>query len=52
VYPPCKNCEKLVNKNAINHQKGVPSSQNCHNPLYTLPPKFNKNLDFQTCASM
>jgi hypothetical protein len=35
---------KLVNKNAIKHQKGVPSPKNFHNPYILSLPKFVKNL--------
>jgi hypothetical protein len=34
VYPPSKIFGKLVNKNTIKHQKGVPSPQNFHNPHF------------------
>jgi hypothetical protein len=44
VYPPSKIFAKLVNKNAIKHQKGVPTSQNFHNPYIPSLPKFGKNL--------
>jgi hypothetical protein len=44
VYPPSKIFAKLVNKNAIKHQKGVPSPQNFHNPYIPSLPKFGKNL--------
>jgi hypothetical protein len=44
VYPPSKIFAKLVNKNAIKHQKGVPSPQNFHNPYVPSLPKFGKNL--------
>ncbi len=44
VYPPSKFFAKLVNKNAIKHQKGVPSPQNSHNPYIPSLPKFGKNL--------
>jgi hypothetical protein len=51
VYPPSKFFAKLVNKNAIKHQKGVPSPQNFHSPYipslqnlaktsWTLPQDF------------
>ena len=42
VYPPSKFYAKLVNKNAIKHQKGVP--KNFHNPYIPSLPKFGKNL--------
>jgi hypothetical protein len=44
VYPPSKIFAKLVNKNAIKHQKGVPSPKNFHNPYIPSLPKFGKNL--------
>jgi hypothetical protein len=44
VYPPSKIFAKLVNKNAIKHQNGVPSPQNFHNPYIPSLPKFGKNL--------
>jgi hypothetical protein len=44
VYPPSKIFAKLVNKNAIKHQKVVPSPQNFHNPYLPSLPKFGKNL--------
>ncbi len=44
VYPPSKIFAKLVNKNAIKHQKGVPSPKNFHNPYIPSLPKFVKNL--------
>ncbi len=44
VYPPSEIFAKLVNKNAIKHQKGVPSLQNFHNPYIPSLPKFGKNL--------
>jgi hypothetical protein len=44
VYPPSKIFAKLVNKIAIKYQKGVPSSQNFHNPYIPSLPKFGKNL--------
>jgi hypothetical protein len=49
MYPPSKIFAKLVNKNAIKHQKGVPSPKNFHNPYIPSLAKFGKNLmDFQT----
>ncbi len=49
VYPPSNIYAKLDKKNAIKHQKGVPSSKNFHNPYIPSLPKFGKNLmDFQT----
>jgi hypothetical protein len=53
VYPPSKILAKLVNKNAIKHQKGVPSQKNCQNHYKPSLPKFGKiswtlPLDFQT----
>jgi hypothetical protein len=44
VYPPSKFFAKLVNKNAIKHQKGVPSPKNFHNIYIPSLPKFGKNL--------
>jgi hypothetical protein len=44
VYPPSKIFAKLVNKNALKHQKGVPSPQNFHNPYIPSLPKSGKNL--------
>ncbi len=44
VYLPYKIFAKLVNKNAITHQKGVPSPKNVHNPYIPTLPKFGKNL--------
>jgi hypothetical protein len=44
VYPPSKMFAKLVNKNPIKHQKGVPSPQKFHNPYIPSLPKFGKNL--------
>jgi hypothetical protein len=44
VYHPSKIFSKLVNKNAIIHQKGVPSPQNFHNLYIPSLPKFGKNL--------
>ncbi len=45
VYPPSKIFEKFVNKNAIKHQKGVPSPKNFYNPyIPSLPLKLGKNL--------
>jgi hypothetical protein len=58
VYPPSEIFAKLVNKNAIKHQKGVPSPQNFHNPYIPSLPKSGKNLMdpppgfFKPCASM
>jgi hypothetical protein len=58
VYPPSKIFAKLVNKNAIKHQKGAPSPKNFHNPYIPSVPKFGKNhMDppsgfFKPCASM
>ncbi len=42
--PSLQNFCKLVNKNAIKHQKGVPSPKNFHNPYIPSLPKFGKNL--------
>jgi hypothetical protein len=44
VYPPSKIFAKLVNKNAIKHQKVVPSLQNFYNPYIPSLTKFGKNL--------
>jgi hypothetical protein len=44
VYPPSKNFAKLVNKNAIKHQKGVPFPKHFHNPYITSLPKSGGNL--------
>ncbi len=44
VYPPYKIFAKLVVKNAIKHQKGVPSLENFHNLYIPSLPKFGKNL--------
>ncbi len=44
VYPPSKIFAKLVNKNAIKHQKGVPSPKNFHNLYIPSLPKFGTNL--------
>jgi hypothetical protein len=44
VYPPSEFFAKLINKNAIKHQKGVPTPQNFHNPYIPSLPKFGKNL--------
>jgi hypothetical protein len=44
VYPPSEIFGKLVNKNAIKHQKGVPSPKNFHYPDIPSLPKFGKNL--------
>jgi hypothetical protein len=35
---------KLVNSNAIKHQKGVPSGKKFHNPYIPSLPRFSKNL--------
>jgi hypothetical protein len=53
VYPPSKIFTKLVNKNGIKHQKGVPSPKNFHNPYIPPSQKVAKSswtlpLDFQT----
>jgi hypothetical protein len=42
--PSLQNFAKLVNKNAIKHQKVVPSTQNFHNPYIPSLPKFGNNL--------
>jgi hypothetical protein len=58
VYPPSKFFAKLVNKNVIKHQKGVPSPKNFHNSYIPSLQKFGKNLMdppvriFKPCASM
>ena len=58
VYPPSEIFGKLVNKNAIKHQKGVPSHPNFSQPFYTLPPKFRQKphrpspWNFKPWASM
>jgi hypothetical protein len=44
VYPPSEIFAELVNKNAIKHQKGVPSPQNFHNPYIPSLPKSGENL--------
>jgi hypothetical protein len=44
VYPPSKIFAKLVNKNAIKHQKGVPSPKNFYNPYIPSLPKSGKTL--------
>jgi hypothetical protein len=45
VDPPSTIFTKLVNRNAIKPEKGVPSPNNFHNPFIgTLPQKFGKNL--------
>jgi hypothetical protein len=43
-YPPSKFFAKLVNKNAIKHQEGVPSPQNFYNPYIPSLSKFGQNL--------
>ncbi len=48
VYPPSKFFAKLVNKNAIKHQKGVPSPKNFHNPYKVAKTSWTLPLDFQT----
>jgi len=59
VYPPSKFFAKLINKNAIKHQKSVPSPpKKCSQPLYTLHPKIWQKPHgpfpwiFKPCASM
>jgi hypothetical protein len=59
VHPPSKIFAKLVNKNAIKHQKGVISKKKFYNPYIASLPKFGKNLMdppsfriFKPCASM
>jgi hypothetical protein len=44
VSPLSEIFAKLVNKNAIKQQKGVPSPKNEHNPYIPSLPKFGKNL--------
>jgi hypothetical protein len=44
VYPPSKIFAKMFNKNAIKHQKGVPSLKNFPNPFIHSLLKFDKNL--------
>jgi hypothetical protein len=44
VYPPSKIFAILVKKNAIKHQKGVPSTKNFHSPYIPFLPKLGKNL--------
>jgi hypothetical protein len=44
VYPRSKIFAKLVNKNTIKPQKGVPHPKNFHNPLIPSLPKFGANL--------
>jgi hypothetical protein len=44
VYPPSKILATLVNKNAIKHQKVVPSPKNFHNPYIPSLLKSGKNL--------
>jgi hypothetical protein len=44
VYLPYKFFAKLVNKNAIKHQKGVLSPKNFHNHYIPSLSKFGKNL--------
>jgi hypothetical protein len=53
VYPPSKMFARLVNKNAIKHQKGVPSPQIFTTPIYPPSQNLAKTswtlpLDFQT----
>jgi hypothetical protein len=51
VYPPTQIFAKLVTKNTIKHQKGVPSAQNFHNPyIPSLPIRqkpYGPSRDFQ-----
>jgi hypothetical protein len=42
--PPSKIFTKLVNKHAIELEKGVPSQKNVHNPYMASTKKFGKNL--------
>jgi hypothetical protein len=44
VYPPSKIFAKLVNKNAIKHQKDIPSPKNFHNPYIPSLLIFGENL--------
>jgi hypothetical protein len=44
VNPPSKFFAKLVNKNAIKHQKSKPPPKNFHNPYIPFLPRFGKNL--------
>jgi hypothetical protein len=44
VYPPSKIFAKLVDKNAMKHQKGVPSPKNFYNHYIPSLPKLGKNL--------
>jgi hypothetical protein len=44
VYPPSKIFAKLVSKNAIKHQKGVPFPKKINSPYIPSLPKFGKNL--------
>jgi hypothetical protein len=44
VYPLSEIFAKLVNKNAIKDQKGVPSPHKFHIPYILSLPKFGKNL--------
>ncbi len=53
VYPPSKIFKKLVNKNAIKHQKVVPSPKNFTTPIYPPSQNLAKTsstlpLEFQT----
>jgi hypothetical protein len=58
VYPPSEIFAKLVNKNTLKRQKGVPSPKNFYNPFIPSLPKFGKNLIdppsgfSKPCASM
>jgi hypothetical protein len=40
VYHPSKIVDKIVNKNAIKHQKGVPSQNIFTTPIYPSSPKI------------
>ena len=44
VDPPSKIFTKLVNKHAIELEKGVPSQKNVHNPYMACTEKISKNL--------
>jgi hypothetical protein len=40
VNPPSEIFTKLVNKNAIKPQKGLPNPKNFHYPYIPLPPEI------------
>ena len=44
VYPPSKIFAKLVNKNAIKHQKGAPSLPKFGKNLIDPPPGFSNRV--------